>query len=311
MPGADRVPAADFVTARAANRKSRHRLLVVEPETTQVDIAPAIRASLAVTVHDLTEDVMPNNFAGNFGLRGLAKWSTAVADRRTKKLGRWARLFDSSAAHVSAMQRLYDCLTTEYSSPGAMRPLYADYLDGASELLGDPALREAGARYARAGDLWSQIAEAATGGASAPYRALVERRLELLLWVRQRGSPGTARARGGAAGVHRGPGPAGGGPDWSARRRRRAGRRGPGRRTGRVRDPRRGRAHLRQAGVSRSGRTARPGSPSAGTPSHQQLAGASANRPSRTRTRSPRLPERHEVGRGQPAGRADAVRPRG
>ena len=50
----------------------------------------------AVTVHDLTEDVMPGNFAGNFGLRGLAKWADAVADRRGPK--GWARLFDSGPA---------------------------------------------------------------------------------------------------------------------------------------------------------------------------------------------------------------------
>ena len=172
------IPAPDFAAARAANRKSKHRMLIVEPESRTVDLAPAIRASLAVTVHDLTEDVMPNNFAGNFGLRGLAKWADAVADRRTKT--GWARLFDGSTAHVSSMQRLYDCLTTEYSSPGAMRPLYADFLDEAAELLGDQALGEAAGRYARAGELWAQIAEAATGGALAPYRALVERRLELL-----------------------------------------------------------------------------------------------------------------------------------
>jgi hypothetical protein len=171
------VSTADFAAARAANRKSRHRMLVVEPEPGPVDLVPAIRASLAVTVHDLTEDVMGNNFAGNFGLRGLAKWADAVADRR-RKTG-WARLFDGSAAHVSSMQRLYDCLTTEYSSPGAMRPLYADFLVDAADLLGNPGLREAADRYARAGELWSQIAETATGGTLAPYRALVERRLEL------------------------------------------------------------------------------------------------------------------------------------
>jgi len=173
------VAAADFVSARAANRKSKHRMLVVEPENRTVDLLPGIRAALAVTVHDLTEDVMGNNFAGNFGLRGLAKWADAVADRRTKT--GWARLFDSSAAHVSAMQRLYDCLTTEYSSPGAMRPLYADFLDGAAAPLGEPALREAADLYARAGEVWSRIAETAAGAAMAPYRALVERRLELLL----------------------------------------------------------------------------------------------------------------------------------
>jgi hypothetical protein len=172
--------AADvFAAARAANRKSRHRMLVVEPGPGPVDLARAIRASLVVTVHDLTEDVMAKNFAGNFGLRGLAKWADAVGDRRTK--AGWARHFGSSAAHASAMQRLYDCLTTEYASPGAMRPLYADFLTEAADLLADPALREASALYARAGELWSAVAEAATSGAMAPYRALVERRLELLL----------------------------------------------------------------------------------------------------------------------------------
>jgi hypothetical protein len=173
------VPADAFAAARAANRKTRHRMLVVEPAAAPVDVVPAVRAALAVTVHDLTEDVMPNNFAGNFGLRGLAKWAGAVADRRSRT--GWARLYDSGPAHAHAMRRLYDCLTTEYSSPGAMRPLYADFLRAAAPLLGDAAVSEAADRYAAAGDLWSRIADVATSGAMAPYRALVERRLALLL----------------------------------------------------------------------------------------------------------------------------------
>jgi hypothetical protein len=173
------IAAPAFAAARAANRKSKHRMLVVEPASAPVDLVPAVRAALAVTVHDLTEDVMPGNFAGNFGLRGLEKWVTAVADRRTRT--GWARLFGTGPAHASAMQRLHDCLTTEYSSPGAMRPLYADFLERAAELLDDAALREAATRYAQAGELWSRIAEAATGGALAAYRLQVERRLELLL----------------------------------------------------------------------------------------------------------------------------------
>lgn len=175
----DPVPADVFAAARAAHRKSRHRMLVVDPGGAPVDLAVAVRAALAVTVHDLTEDVMPNNFGGNFGLRGMAKWADAVADRRSRT--GWWRTFDTPAAHASAMHRLYDCLTTEYSSPGAMRPLYADFLDRAADLLGDDAAREAAAGYARAGELWAAVADSATSGPMAPYRRLVERRLELLL----------------------------------------------------------------------------------------------------------------------------------
>jgi hypothetical protein len=173
------VPTDVFAAARAAHRKSRHRLITVEPATAPVDLVPAIRAALAVTVHDLTEDVMPGNFAGNFGLRGLAKWADAVGDRRMRT--GWARLFDSGPAFGHAMRRLYDCLTFDNSSPGAMRALYADFLAEAAGVLGEPALAEAAERYERAGALWSAIADAAVAGGMAPYRPLVERRLELLL----------------------------------------------------------------------------------------------------------------------------------
>ncbi|MGY1631086.1 BtrH N-terminal domain-containing protein [Geodermatophilus sp. SYSU D01186] len=173
------VPADAFAAARAASRKSRHRLLVVDPGGPPVELAPAVRAALAVTVHDLTEDVMPNAFAGNFGLRGLARWADAVADRRTKT--GWARLFGSGPAFGTAMRRLHDCLTTDHSSPGAMRPLYADFLTSAGVVLDDPAAAEAAGLYARAGELWARIADEAVTGVMAPYRALVERRTELLL----------------------------------------------------------------------------------------------------------------------------------
>jgi hypothetical protein len=151
----------------------------VEPAPGPVDLVPAIRTAVAVTVHDLTEDVMPGNFAGNFGLRGMAKWADAVADRRGPR--GWARLFDSGPAFAHAMRRLHDCLTSAYSSPGAMRPLYVDFLASAAALTADPALREAADGYARAGELWAAIADTALDGGMAPYRSMVERRFELIL----------------------------------------------------------------------------------------------------------------------------------
>ncbi|SFF37596.1 BtrH N-terminal domain-containing protein [Blastococcus tunisiensis] len=173
------VPVDVLASARAAHRASRHRMVVVEPPGAPVDLAPAVRASIAVTVHDLTEDVMPGNGAGNFGLRGLTRWADALADRRTKT--GWARIFDSGPALGHALRRLHDCLTFDHSSPGAMRPLYADFLTAAAGLLDEPALAEAARLYSRAGDLWAQLAETAVAGPLAPYRGLAERRLELLL----------------------------------------------------------------------------------------------------------------------------------
>jgi hypothetical protein len=173
------LPADAFAAARAAHRKSRHRMLVLERDQPPVDLPAAARAAIAVTRHDLVEDVMANAFAGNFGLRGLAKWADAVADRRTRT--GWSRSFDSGPAFGTAMRRLHDCLTTEYSSPGAMRPLYADFLRAVQPALASSAAGEAADRYDEAGRLWAEVADAAVEGPMAPYRELAERRMSLLL----------------------------------------------------------------------------------------------------------------------------------
>ena len=183
------LPGAAFAAARSAHRTSRHRMLVLEPGGGPVDVATAARAAIPVTVHDLTEDVMPNRFAGNFGLRGMAKWAAAVADRRGRK--GWSRLFDSGPAFGSAMRRLHDCLTTESSSPGAMRPLYADFLRSVEPLLGS-GVSPAAERYETAGRLWADVAVIAVDGPLARYRELAERRTELLL---QRGAEATEELR--------------------------------------------------------------------------------------------------------------------
>jgi hypothetical protein len=89
------------------------------------------------------------------------------------------------------MRRLYDCLTFDHSSPGAMRPLYADFLAEAAGVLDDDALRDAADRYGQAGEVWAGIADAAIDGPLAPYRGMVERRLELLLGGDPDGALGT------------------------------------------------------------------------------------------------------------------------
>ncbi len=183
------IPAAAFAAARAAHRQTRHRMLDVVPGGGPVDAAAAARAAIAGTVHDLVEDVMPNRFAGNFGLRGMAKWADAVADRRGRK--GWSRLFDSGPAFGSAMRRLHDCLTTEYSSPGAMRPLYADFLREVAPLAGGAA-GEAADGYETAGALWAEVAGIAVEGPMARYRELAERRTELLM---ERGAEATDELR--------------------------------------------------------------------------------------------------------------------
>ncbi|TMR10522.1 DUF4872 domain-containing protein [Nonomuraea turkmeniaca] len=141
------LPLAGFMTAWSAIKKSKHHLIeVTGPATGEPDVAGAIRD----TVAKLTGPVLGNNFDANFGLSGMRKLAAQLADT-TGKQG-WTRRFPDPGP---ALDRLRDCLESEYTTPGATRPLYADFLTEIGHA-------DAAAVYRAAGRQWSRMATART-----------------------------------------------------------------------------------------------------------------------------------------------------
>jgi hypothetical protein len=178
----NRLPLVRLAEARARYRKGRNRLVTVatpEPED-GFDLAASVRAAIAACVHHLTEPVMGNNFDANFGFRGMERWIAQVADTSTRQ--GWLRRYDHPEALFSALCRLHDCIEVEYSAPGGMRPLYADFLVEAAGVLDAPALVDAADRFRASGERWSAIANHALAPAVpqlARYHDLDAERAEL------------------------------------------------------------------------------------------------------------------------------------
>ncbi|GAA0438470.1 hypothetical protein Acor_62670 [Acrocarpospora corrugata] len=152
----ERIPLSILESAWARHRKGRHHLLALQPGA--VETAPAIEEAIRTTVAHLTGPVLGNSFDVNMGLSGMRRLVEQLGDTTGKK--GWLSRFSSPGALFSALARLHVCLEIEYGSPGATRPVYADFLDEAAPLVAD-RLTEAADLYRQAATAWSALATAA------------------------------------------------------------------------------------------------------------------------------------------------------
>jgi Domain of unknown function (DUF4872)/Butirosin biosynthesis protein H, N-terminal len=167
---------ADFGAAWSGYKKGRHQRIVLDPPGPAVDLDKAVRASIATTVAHLTGPVLGNSFDANFGFSGMARLAAGLRDARTKT--GWPARFGAPEAFAFGIRRLRQCLDLEYTSAGGTRPLYAEFLDEAAALLGDPRLAEAAALFRESGALWSEIASRAGAAADGlgEFAELAQRR---------------------------------------------------------------------------------------------------------------------------------------
>ncbi|HET6213353.1 MAG TPA: DUF4872 domain-containing protein, partial [Micromonosporaceae bacterium] len=180
------VSPAELAAAWSGYKKGRHeRLLLTPAEPTggpdAAGLANAVRAAIATTVAHLTGPVLGNSFDTNFGFSGMARLAEQLRDERGK-LG-WTRRFGAPGHLPAGLRRLYEGLELENTAPAATRPLYADFLDEAAGVLGDPRLPEAAALFRRSGEVWSRLVARVVAVLDdvGPYAELVERRMFLLL----------------------------------------------------------------------------------------------------------------------------------
>jgi hypothetical protein len=155
------IPLDTLMAAWTAHKKGKHHLVSVTGTPGGFDFPAALRDAIATTAAHLTGPVLGHAFDVNFGLSGMRRLAEQLADPKGKQ--GWAARFADPAKLFSALTRLHQCLEIELTAPGAMRPLYARFLDEAAPLVGE-RLREAAGLYRAAGAEWSAIASAALAG---------------------------------------------------------------------------------------------------------------------------------------------------
>lgn len=157
----ERITAAALAEAWALHKKGKFAVQTVQvPEDGAKGITDALKAALRTTSAHMTGPVLGNSFDVNFGLSGIQKWADEVADTRTKK--GWRARFSDQEAFRYAMDRLVECFTVAYGSPGATRPIFAEFLSEAHEATAYD-LKQAASFAAASGALWEEVVAVADG----------------------------------------------------------------------------------------------------------------------------------------------------
>jgi len=150
-----RLPHAALAAARARLAREKHRLITVGELGAPGDLAATVRAAIASCRAELAGRTRHKQFAGNFGISGLAKWASLVESSDRKG---WPRVFAGGAALWSALTWGTYWIELAGTGGGGFRPLYARFLDEAAAITGAARLRDAAAAYRALGGAWSELA---------------------------------------------------------------------------------------------------------------------------------------------------------
>ncbi|MGC1121905.1 MAG: BtrH N-terminal domain-containing protein [Candidatus Methanofastidiosia archaeon] len=125
----------------------KNKILEIEVPEQPIDVKEGIVEAIKECCY-----TMQNPPITNFGLAGIKKWAKIIPD--------WPKQFQGL--------NLYGCLMNVYiyieiggSGGSAFRPMYAEFLREASQIIGNPELESVADLFEESGRMWSEVAEAA------------------------------------------------------------------------------------------------------------------------------------------------------
>lgn len=168
------VPLAELHAARARIKKDRSRVLWLPARGGAVDVKSAVRSGLAACA-----DGLRNGRMKNCTIEAFRIWGESL--RGGKGKDGWDVIFPPGPRLWRGLWSIYE-FTESWSGGGLARPLMAEFLDEAADVLGDARLRGLGKRYAELGRRWTDVARAALPDDVPALRATrerLERKVEL------------------------------------------------------------------------------------------------------------------------------------
>lgn len=187
-----RVTAAELEQARGFRKADKYwqahvSALGVDPLDGEALTAEVVRQAIAQTMEAMLSEQappgIPAGYAKNFGILGMQSWARRLADTSTKH--GWARIFAEPERQAAGMGMLHSLLAGKrYSGPGALRWLYARFLEEAATTeavseVGRAGLAEAAAQYRALGEHWDELT-ATVGAETKPDFATMSERVEAI-----------------------------------------------------------------------------------------------------------------------------------
>jgi hypothetical protein len=142
--------ASDLQKARGSKFppfQPKNRMLLPTYPEELADLEPGIRESISISCASMLDPPI-----GNFGLRGMKKWSSEVK--------KWPANFKDMAL-FGCLLNLFIYIEVGGTGGGAFRTMYADFLDESARTIGEPELSKVAGEFRDCGRQWSDIAKAA------------------------------------------------------------------------------------------------------------------------------------------------------
>jgi hypothetical protein len=173
------VSADDFATARGRSASNKHRLMTLgEPDTSR--LISAVEFGILACAAYMLDEAPLKPMKGKFGLDAFTRWADLLVS--TKKDG-WAKTYPG-AKLFSVLESCYRYINLWGTDRQGGRGHYADFLDEAAIILGQPALNRVAESYREAGQRWDELNLALLPDSIRPFRQIrdvMDRQKELFL----------------------------------------------------------------------------------------------------------------------------------
>lgn len=150
------VSAASLAQARGRVKKERFRQVTLSLPSFD-KLAQGVAAGLRACYQSFHTSPVKGH-AGNFGLAAYRRWAGVLVGDQDKQ--RWSKVFPPGRALFSALTSAFERIELFGTGGAASRPLYADFLEEAGLILGQPDLSAAAAQFRALGLLWTDLGRA-------------------------------------------------------------------------------------------------------------------------------------------------------
>lgn len=185
-----RLNSAELLKARARIKKDKNRILSIRERSNDLDLEGAIRDGMQACA-----DGLEQGRSRSFTLDAFEDWAGRLHGSQAKDS--WERRFTPGKHLWQGLTSHYDFVEHYGTGGGLLRPLYAEFLSEAAELLGVSNLNDTADLYARLGTLWSDLANSALPDEVvlfAEAKQLLASKEELLMSEGQQAQPKIRKA---------------------------------------------------------------------------------------------------------------------
>ncbi len=166
------IPLEDLAKARGRVKKTKHRLLTLEPPNPD-KLPSAVQLGINDCIKLFTEKP-PKGSANNFGLRAYRFWAKLLTNAKQRKS--WEKEFPAGVKFYAGLTSAYQFALKfgKGLTEDGERGIFADFLDEAAILLNKPALKEAAAQFRLSGQAWGVLGDKLLP-ANTPFAAIRKR----------------------------------------------------------------------------------------------------------------------------------------